>query len=207
MIISRNVVVASINSMTLLLWMCTHPNQQCSIPSCHHICCCCHADSCQWVSSPDLVLNESSCLHCQLFECNNCCSTVASITTPFPAILSLLPNFHLYWFHPACWAHESFCILSFDDTNKPLNSSPLLQSLLATRYCPQCRKNLNITFFIYVEETLMQSEAFQELRRCLPATRIVVIQTHHKTTPLAPHSSIKNCQKGKNIRKTMKYKG
>ncbi len=157
---------------------------KCSIPSCHHICCCCHADSCQWVSSPDLVLNESSCLHCQLFECNNCCSTVASITTPFPAILSLLPNFHLYWFHPACWAHESFCILSFDDTNKPLNSSPLLQSLLATRYCPQCRKNLNITFFIYVEETLMQSEAFQELRRCLPATRIVVIQTHHKTTPL-----------------------
>jgi len=65
---------------------------KCSIPSCHHICCCCHADSCQWVSSPDLVLNESSCLHCQLFECNNCCSTVASITTPFPAILSLLPG-------------------------------------------------------------------------------------------------------------------
>lgn len=158
---------------------------ECIIPSCRHTCCCCHSNLCQWVSIPKIVLSESSCFHCQLFECDSCCDGVVPITVPIPAIISLLPSFHLYWFHPICWNHESFCVLSFDETDKPMNTSHLLlRSLITTRYCQQCRKNLIVTFFIYAEEKLAQSEPFQELLHCLPATRVVVIQIHQRTTPL-----------------------
>ena len=145
--------------------------------SASHICSVCQSSPSRWTTlSHSCPILRDRCLHCQFFNCENCCNAkLGKEATLGSSAFSPLPPFHLYYcssFHST----GSFIVIRFREGNCE-RVHPAIESLLSS-----CEEKPIL--FVYLPRSLQSNSSVNTFLELLSCAQLIVIPIPNQSPPL-----------------------